>query len=96
MRKVIGLFIVGILSVIVGLAIWLTGVWALSLVADRISNPELEVTLALLSPLLFGFLVVALLALIIFFAGVYLVKKRKVSWLGFASNSPLHTDATRP
>jgi hypothetical protein len=81
MRKLLGLLVLGVCSLIGGLALWLAVISLLAFVADRIYSPILETVLALLSPLGFGFLVAAVLAIIIFCVVVYMVKKRPILWL---------------
>lgn len=84
MPRFLGVLLIAVAATLLGVYGWFGLIWLLSAVAKLTHAHALTIAMFMLAPHIAGWLVALALAVAVFVLGLWLARKRRISWLGFA------------
>ncbi len=86
MPRPLGVFLIAAASLLFGVYAWFGLVWLLDAGAKLTDAPALVIAMFIIAPHMAGWLIALAFSAIAFAMGLWLARKRQLSWLGFGSD----------
>ena len=93
MPRFLGVLLIAVAAALLGVYGWFGLIWLLSAAATLTHAHAPTIALFVLAPHIAGWLVALALAVAAFVLGIWLARKRRTSWLGFADQAADGTPA---